>query len=147
MSFAVNTQQLTPSAGSCTETGKILEDTATGTPKTLLILSGDGVSLWGVWGAFDNSLAVDSWICAINLLPDPAVIDFVLELGKGAAGSETTIIRWSGYCKLANPMLTFTLPIPIKVPSGTRLAFRISDTDAVLRDHRVSAQYYQGLEI
>lgn len=147
MSFAVNTQQLTPSAGSCTETGTIVEDTATGAPKIVLIHSGAAVRTFGPWSQFDPDLAADSWICGINLLPDPDIIDFVLELGKGAPSSETTIFRWSGNCGLSSPMLTFPLPIPIKVASGTRLAFRVGDESAIAENHNVSAQYYQGLEI
>lgn len=146
MPFAVNTQQVDVVLASTTETGKIVEDWDVGYPKVVLRPSPAEVRVFSAWGSFDDSLSADSWICSVNYFPPAAITNFVLELGIGAEGSELTIARWSGCCGENSQMHTFILPIPIKVVSGIRLAFRVADEHAESQDHIVSVQYYQGLE-
>lgn len=147
MSFATNIQQVTPVVASTTETGTIVEDTATGTPKLSSPASSATANTFGSWAEHDASMAADSWICAISLTAIYASLHTVFELGIGAAGSETTIFRWSFYQKgISDGPEVFILPIPIKIASGTRLAVRIADVQASVKTVFVGVQYYQGLE-
>jgi len=153
MSGATNIQQVNVSLASTTETGVIVEDTAAGTPKLTSISSSATVNTFGAWVEHDASVSADSWIAIITILrytsgKGPGA---VLEIGVGAGGSEVTKIRlshkWmydtdSGYQTPA----VFSLPIPIKIASGVRIAARIADDFAEVVAYRISISYYQGLE-
>lgn len=146
-----NIQQVTPVAASTTETGKIVEDTTTGTPKVTQC-GGAGVNVFSAWITHDASLAVDSWLCMLILTSVTTALDrdVVIEVGKGSAGSEVTIIRISfcwGFRTDAGqrPPVPFSLPIPIKVLAGERLAIRAA-CGAAAKSFRVGIQYYQGME-
>jgi len=153
MSFATNIQQITPSVASCTQTGTIVEDTAAGTPKLTQIGSSGTINTFGAWVEHDASVSADSWIAIISIIriSNAKGPGAVLEIGVGASGSEVTKIRLShkwmydtdaGY---QSPII-FSLPIPIKVASGVRIAARIADDGAAVNYYKISISYYQGLE-
>lgn len=139
------------SFASCTETGKIVEDTATGTPKLITLQSNVTGNIWGSWVELDASLSVDSWLSSVTVFNSFVAARQVLELGIGSAGNEVTIARWSFKLVYLSAVgiitsLVLPVPIPIKMLSGTRIAMKIADDNGAVNDYPASAQYYQGLE-
>lgn len=150
--LATNVEPLLCSVASCTETGVIVEDTTTGTPKLITLTSDNNANVWGSWVQLDAALNKDSWICFVTVFMSFVSGRQVLELGKGAGGSESPIARWSFKLVYLTAVgminsLVFPLPIPIKVSAGTRLALRIADDVGGANDYIASAQYYQNLEV
>jgi len=142
------------STSSGTSTGAIVEDTNTGTPKTVAVSSHLNDNTFGEWAEIDASVSDDSWICSVTVFEVgiSATSRKCLEIGTGAALSEVPIIRHSFNIDSATDAgykisTVFILPIPIKVALGTRISARISDTQGGVVAYQVSAQYYQGLEI
>lgn len=136
------------SSASATVTGTIKEDTSTATPKISVITSPSGANSFGSWVIHDSAVSTTSWIFAITVdCEETSAFNHVIELGTGA--SPATKIRFSGRLGALNAdiCLVYTLPIPIKVASGTRLSLRASDsrTNGALT-YNMSIQMYQGLE-
>lgn len=134
-----------------TASGTIVEDASGGTPKVVTATSSATANTFGSWVEIDASTSANSWICSISAYTIERPYRCVLEVGKGAGGSETTIIRWShGIDYITGVGVygsnTFTVPIPIFVAAGTRLAVRMADAKASEQDMFISVQYYQGLE-
>lgn len=130
-----------------TSTGVIVEDGATGTPCVTTLYTSTNPNTFGDWVQIDASVSGDSWICGVIVTPGAAAVrHWVLEIGTGAGGAESTKIRFSwrdGGSATPGP---FVLPVsvPIKVTSGTRIAARVSNSTGQ-EDCKVAVQYYQSL--
>jgi len=135
-----------------TVTGTIVEDGATGAPCQASVASSTSADIFGAWTQIDAAASADSWICSwSDIISEDIVTPVVLEIGTGAGASEVTKMRWSytiDNLSADSNLQTrvFTLPIPIKVASGVRIAARASDGQAAAKTHVISVQYYQGLE-
>ena len=144
------------SSASATTTGIIAEDSAmgTGTPNVVTVASTTTANNFGSWVEVDASVSADSWLCSIIVTPTDHVgldINTVIEIGTGAAGSEVSKIRFSFLIEVITAAgvhipFQFSLPIPIKVASGTRIAARVSDSEAAINNYGLSVQYYQTIE-
>ena len=140
---------------SCTSSGAIVEDGAAGAPTVVPVDSSSSANTFGSWTQIDASVSSDSYIASIlcTLVSNTAIADlsYVIELGKGAAASEVPIARFSFYRDYSSEAgaelpISFILPIPIKVASGTRLSIRVACSEAGTYSLKISVQYYQSLE-
>ena len=107
-----------------TSDGTIVEGTSTAVAK-LTSVAIIAQNTFTDWEEHDAAVSADSWINAIQVYTDTTQ-NYVLEVGTGAALSETTKIRFSARLILNMPVM-YTLAVPIKVPSGTRIAVRAAD--------------------
>lgn len=141
------------STASGTAAGVIVEDGTSGTPNVTATPALETANTFSAWAQIDASVSANSWICSVGIgLPPVADRKWVVELGTGAAGSEATKMRWSGYhnevTQVGYPnILNITLSIPIKVASGTKLSVRAAtDVGNAADVFQISVQYYQSLE-
>lgn len=145
------------SATSGTTTGKIVGDKTTGTPDTVVVITDAVAGNFGAWVEIDASVSADSWISNITVLPydtNALVQDrpCVIEIGTGAGGAEVAKIRLScafhtvSAVGVVSPAV-FTVPIPIKVASGVRIAVRASTVTSASMHYRVGLSMYQVLEV
>lgn len=130
--------------------GKIVEDTSTGTPKVVSASSSATANTFGSWAEIDASTSADSWLAGITVSvpPKAAAYVFCIEIGTGAAASELTKIRISFSYQYKSDVgyltpLVYSLPMPIKVLSGTRIAARASDDQAAANALLIGLTMYQ----
>lgn len=132
-----------------TTSGVIVEDGTSGTPNVVTLTASGSANTFGSWTQLDASVSADSYIASIIVYPTSAttIADFCIEIGTGA--SPATKIRFS--FKTANLTsvgyrmpFVYSLPIPIRVASGTKISGRFS-TDAGGDACTIGIQYYQGL--
>lgn len=134
-----------PTAGT-TDSGVIVEVGDTGVPSVISFNSSGTANAFGSWHTVDPSISADSYICSLVYSPNHAYWGGIcVEVGVGAAGSESTIIRFSYWCYNCCSSFVFPVIVPIKVAAGTRIAIRVSDYLASAKPHKLSIQYYQGL--
>jgi len=133
-----------PSKTAATTSGVIVQDGSTGTVGLVTVTSHTDPDTLGSWTQLDASASADSWISHITTTVASAVGDYVVEIGTGGAGSESTKCRYSLYPSI--PMM-FQLQIPIKVASGTRIAARISKSvGGGAQTLKIGLSMYQSLE-
>ena len=148
----INTISTPVSNASATTTGVIVEDGTSGVPSTVDASSSATANTFGSWVQVDASVSADSWINAIIMVLIPVdAANFVVEVGIGAAGAESNIIRFSNYLRVGSDtesisMNVYSLSIPIKIASGTRIAVRVADSRTVALTYRFGVQYYQSIE-
>lgn len=134
---------------SATIAGTIVQDGATGTPNIVTVASNASANTFGNWTALDAAAAADVWISHVTVMPQTGSKNCCLEIGTGA--SPATKIRFS-FCEgeLSGvghiPIVVFTLPIPIKVASGTAISARASASTPGPVSFFIGLSYYAGLE-
>ncbi len=135
------------SIASATTTGVIVADGTTGTPNIVTVQSGDA-NTFGNWVQLDASVSADSWLCCVTVGQNGTWFagGNTVEIGIGAAPNEATKVRFSFYTS-ASQYLTFvyTIPIPIKVANGTRIAARTAIANPTV-NMKISISMYQSLE-
>jgi len=140
------------SVASATAAGTAVQDGTSGTPNIVEIIASGSANTFGSWTELDAAAAADSWIFCITVNPTGSGSkSFVLEIGTGGAGAEVTKIRSSLYHTNYSdvgvlPVIVLTLPVPIKVASGVRIAARCANSVAAANSMRIGISYYQGLE-
>jgi len=93
-------------------------------PKTLA--SDTGAWDYGAWAEIAASVGVaDVWLVGLGFQNSSAAVDFDVDIGIGAGGSESAIGTF--------PIIAavFFLPYPIKIAAGTRLAGRCRSSTAI----------------
>lgn len=135
-----------------TSAGIIAQYGAAGTPSVTAATNAASANTFGSWAQVIASTAADLWLCSVSVASVDAQIvagvTFVIEVGTGAGGAESTNIRFSSsFAEAAflHPII-FTLPIPIKVAAGTRVAVRAANSTSDLVTYNVGLSYYTGLE-
>lgn len=132
----------------------IVQDAATGTPSVVTVTSSADANTFGSWAALDAAAAADLWICGFTVAPaqstlaSPATVSFCIEIGTG--GTPAAIIRYSATQTVVSAVgvynpIVITLPIPIKVASGTAISARASTGTADNMQFLVGLSYYIGL--
>jgi hypothetical protein len=121
---------------SATTTGVIVQEYAGAGNPDLVDIAIDEVSnnTLSAWVTVDSTMSADSWIAGISvcLSSGCAVANgYKIQIGTGAPASEAVKITFSFYDVWISsvgvrPTYFFTLPIPIKVASGVRIAARAS---------------------
>ncbi len=135
---------------SCTTTGVIVQDGATGDPSVIGVTANASADTFGSWTALDAAAAADCWLCIVTISSITADIaagnDWCIEIGTGA--SPAAKIRFSGQTTTAAKLepLVFTLPIPIKVASGTAISARASTNVGAAVAFAVGLSFYTTLE-
>ncbi len=138
-----------------TTAGTIIQDGTNGIPNVITLTHHDSPDTFGSWVTIDASVSTDVWISHVAIAPVAVTLltqSFCIEIGTGV--SPTTIIRFSfsqshssGAGNDSDYVLypiIFTLPIPIKVASGTAISGRMASTDGGY-DVKVGISYYTGL--
>jgi len=74
----------------------------------------------------------------------------VVEVAKGAAESEVRVVRFSYESVKVTEVgreftYNFLLPIPIKIPAGSRISIRVADNASAVMGYDLFAQFYKGL--
>ena len=140
------------SVTSATSAGNIVGVNDGSVSPTASVRDSTTADTFGAWVEYEDSLAQDSWLFAIfHAVPGAAILQCTLQIGIGAAGSETSIIQLNprgnggayGSSKLPKEIM---LPIPIKIDSGTRIAIRAAGSRALSDVHYVDLNWYKGLE-
>ncbi len=130
-------------ATNVTSTGTIVQDSAmgTGTPDVVACPASQTPNTFGAWTTLDASVATDVWLMGFSVNATPTITDnWVVEIGTGE--SPTAIIRVSGHASSALISHFITLPIPIKIASGTKISAHASDTSSSVGS---AIDYYIGL--
>jgi len=139
------------STQSGTVTGRLLENSVTGTPTNTQVTSG-AANTFGAWTSLDPAMAVDAWINSLSwsYFGCDSAVGSILEIGMGAPASEVIIGRFTNYWIWRSavgmyPSIMCYFNIPIKIASGVRLCARTAGT-AAADIYMVTPQCYQGLE-
>ncbi|MCE5270810.1 hypothetical protein LLH00_05950 [bacterium] len=149
-SFAVKS-----SASAATANGTIVEDGTSGTPNITSPANVGTSGSFSAWQQLDASVSADSWIShlVVTLFSSGTswIAQCVVELGKGGAGAETTIMRCSFRTEKNSATgdsypIIFPCSIPIKVASGTRLSIRAAQLDTTTISFSGAVGMYQNLE-
>ena len=138
---------IVPSRTAVTATGVIVEDGTSGTPSIVAVATNAAANTFGSWVELDTSASADSWLRGINvgLSGNWANNTNVIEIGTGAAASEASKARISFYTAAGIFTGLFTLSIPIKIASGTRIAARTACGGGG-QTIQVGISIYQSLE-
>lgn len=90
-------------------------------------LAATGADAIGAWTEIEDSLAADSLITHLVIVPD-VVADEVgtVQIGVGASGSESAVITViaEGYAVVNDDSLVIPLPYPVKVKAAERISGR-----------------------
>ena len=136
-------------------TGTIVEDTTTATPNITTLQTSASANTWGTIVERNAAVASDVYVNSISVTPDSPG-NYCIELLTGAGGAEVTKIHYSfvatsagssfdesfdqSFISLANTV-NFNLTRSIKIPSGTRIALKVSCGEAGQRTVYASVQY------
>ena len=133
------------------DTGRIVESGATGAPCLQTLTTGESANTFGAWLQYIASTPADWWLTSCIIYPSSYyMLGIVFEIGVGAAASEVTYVRFSIRFMIQNAQgdmgsNIYTVPIPIKIASGSRIAMRAAVDVANARTFYTSLQFYQSL--
>lgn len=121
----------------------------TGTPTRDNVVSNVAANTFGSYQELIASTSADWLWVGITCRSVTNEARFVcIELATGAAGSETVFARISfrqgASSATVNPWI-YNCPIPIPIPSGSRISGRCSDDQADTEEYTISCQFIQGM--
>lgn len=126
-SFTVKSSQ-----SAATATGKI-DDVDYPNSHGFVSVGGAGSNQTTAWSEYDASTSKDLWLSHVVVMPSIEETSNTLKgrvfIGVGAAGSESTIVslpvQMLKITDVGKPVCAvYALPIPIKIPSGSRVAVK-----------------------
>ncbi len=140
-------------AAAVTSSGYIKEKYSTGYAQILNLISPATKDTFSGWLEYWDVTDEDLWICSvIGRFDSQYKCILVFEIGVGAAGSEVSKVRYTmPHYSLSTPAIgmiepyIYTLPIPIYVASGSRVACRLSTSIDALSYFQLNIQFYGGL--
>jgi len=101
-----------------------------------------GNNVYSDWVEVTSSTTQDILIIGASVVDDDpnASRKFILDIGVGSSGSETSIAKLLGV-RTGSESGVFMLPIPRYVPSGSRIAVRLKDNQSTGRNYKIHLQY------
>lgn len=111
------------------------------------LTGGAGADTFGSYAQIASTVgSVDVWLCGTYISNASAQTDFKVEVATGAAASEVARSTMPYTAVQSDTPFAFSLPYPIRVPSGTRLSARSKQGDTAARTLDVVAIVVSGLQ-
>ena len=111
------------------------------------LTGGAGADTFGSYAQIASTVgSSDVWLCGTYISNASAQTDFKVETATGAAASEVARATMPYTAVQADTPGAFSLPYPIRIPNGTRLAARSKQGDTAARTIDVVAIVATGLQ-